>query len=283
MGSFKPEQHLISLRKGGKPDYLETKWRLAWFRESDEHPNGSIMTEVLDKDAPLVKATVYDADGRVLASAHAGADDKGGNKVWSGRSIEKAETAAVGRALAMAGYGTQFVGDDLDDGVADSPATQPQGDRDRSRDKEHLNGSDQPNRVTTETNPAPKADTANLDDLRNKAVAEDFIKATRAAKIEDADVLTALGVAKLSEWTQGRKAAGQRVKAWQAEQHGPDLNAVYTQTAMYWNARKHFDNWLGQQYPDGVKGLDADELVAAIEADRAAQGKTAADKQFANI
>src|SRR5205807_2480931 len=45
--------------------------------------------------------------------------------------IEKAETGAIGRALAALGYGTQFTGDELDEGnerIADTPVerkTQP--------------------------------------------------------------------------------------------------------------------------------------------------------------
>jgi len=37
--------------------------------------------------------------------------------------IEKCETGAIGRALAMVGYGTQFTGDELNEGdrLADSP------------------------------------------------------------------------------------------------------------------------------------------------------------------
>jgi len=39
------------------------------------------------------------------------------------RPFEGAETAAIGRALGVAGYGTQFMGDEMDEGehLADSP------------------------------------------------------------------------------------------------------------------------------------------------------------------
>lgn len=56
------------------------------------------------------------------------------------------------------------------------------------------------------------------DDLTNRDTAADFLKATRAAGISDNDVLAALDVKKLSEWKHGRKAAGRRVKEWQAKQ-----------------------------------------------------------------
>lgn len=111
---FNPKKHLIQLK--GKL-YLETKYRIQWFRE--EHPGGCIATEIISLDPVMVKATIYDRDGKILATAHAGAVDKG-NAVWSGRAVEKSETAAIGRALAHAGYGTQFA--DMDEGL---PGGQP--------------------------------------------------------------------------------------------------------------------------------------------------------------
>jgi hypothetical protein len=49
-----------------------------------------------------------------MAQAH-----KAENKTGDGFKdyLEKAETGAIGRALAMCGYGTQFTGDELDEGV----------------------------------------------------------------------------------------------------------------------------------------------------------------------
>lgn len=239
MGSFDPTKHLIQLK--GKW-YLETKYRIQWFRE--DHPRGCISTEVVSYDPILVKATIYSAEGEVLATAHAGAVDKG-NAVWSGKTAEKAETAAIGRALGHAGYGTQFAAspghedtDHRDGELADSPVERRNRQRDAQADRQRL-GNSGPRRVNTTTDdgvaapsparearsqpggsdgagqpPAPNVTSA--DDLRNRAVAEEFMTNTRAKGISDADVLAALGVSKLSDWTQGRKAAGERVKAWQA-------------------------------------------------------------------
>ncbi len=96
-------------------DYLEVKWRLVWFREV--HPNGSIITEVVNDD--LMKATIKDGEGRVIATGHGSSKKMG---VAKNRPYEGAETAAIGRALAHAGFGTQFT-DELDEGehLADSP------------------------------------------------------------------------------------------------------------------------------------------------------------------
>lgn len=85
MDKFNPKKHLISLK--GKM-YLETKFRLIWFRT--EHPRGCVSTNVECYDPLTVKATIYDGEGAVLATGYASANDKG-NAVWSGRAIEKAE------------------------------------------------------------------------------------------------------------------------------------------------------------------------------------------------
>ena len=114
--TFNPQQHLIDLR--GK-QYLEVAWRLVWFR--DAHPTGSIITTMLSTE-PLVMRCEVVVDGVVIATGHGSADSQGRKVVWSGREIEKAETASIGRALAAAGFGTQFSGE-YDD--ADHPADSP--------------------------------------------------------------------------------------------------------------------------------------------------------------
>jgi len=117
--AFNPEEHLIEI--GGKK-YLETKYRLMWFRQ--DHPSGCISTEIATYDPLVVRCVVSDENGRTLATGHGTAIDTG-KAVWRGRAIEKAETAAQGRALGAAGYGTQFAmeGDDDNEAahLADAP------------------------------------------------------------------------------------------------------------------------------------------------------------------
>lgn len=110
------ELPLLNLR--GK-EYLEVKYRLVWFRE--EHPDFSIETELVrsEENDAIVRATIRDNTGRVISMSHKAEDRKGFPDF-----MEKAETGAIGRALALLGYGTQFCADELDEGnrLADSPA-----------------------------------------------------------------------------------------------------------------------------------------------------------------
>jgi len=116
--AFNPKDHL---RKISGNDYLDVKWRVMWFREVQA--TGRIDTELVNLDPLLVKATVYNSEGLQLATGHGGANAGSKRVVWSGREFEKAETAAIGRALAHAGYGTQFTDNDSDY-LADSPVEQ---------------------------------------------------------------------------------------------------------------------------------------------------------------
>jgi len=121
MRSFKTtkgtELPLLNLR--GK-EYLEVKYRLVWFRE--DHPDWSIETDLVSVTdvSAYAKATIRDDKGRIIATSHKFESIQGFPDF-----IEKAETGAIGRALALIGYGTQFCADELDEGkrIVDSPAT----------------------------------------------------------------------------------------------------------------------------------------------------------------
>lgn len=112
--SFNPNEHMMKLK--GR-DYLQVMWRLVWFRE--EKPGWMIRTEIVSADDKhaVFRATIADETGAVRSMGHGSESVKD-----FGDYLEKAETKAVGRALAMLGYGTQFA-PELDEGerIVDSP------------------------------------------------------------------------------------------------------------------------------------------------------------------
>jgi hypothetical protein len=112
---FNPNEHMMKLK--GK-DYLQVAWRLVWFRE--DHPDWSLDAQIIEQDGEhaIFKAIICDENGIQKSSGH-GSESKRD----FGDFLEKAETKAFGRALAMLGYGTQFAADELDEGerIVDSP------------------------------------------------------------------------------------------------------------------------------------------------------------------
>jgi hypothetical protein len=110
---------LISLK--GK-DYLMVAHRFVWFNEVETKFDIDTKFLHLDDEQTVcqAKVVVKDKDGNVIKSASA---TKRETKKDFSDHTEKAETSAVGRALAMLGYGTQFAIADLDEGdrLADSP------------------------------------------------------------------------------------------------------------------------------------------------------------------
>lgn len=109
------ELPLLNMR--GK-DYLQVAHRLVWFRE--EKPDWTITTDFITYDAnsAWAKATIINPEGRIIATAHKYEDAEG-----FADYREKSETGAIGRALALIGYGTQFCADELNEGerIVDSP------------------------------------------------------------------------------------------------------------------------------------------------------------------
>lgn len=110
-------------------DYLDVKWRIVWFRT--EHPNGSIETRLLSEPgvSPAVVQATITLENGVTATGfgQCGQDD------WNDW-LEKAETRAIGRGLALLGYGTQFC-EEFDEVISDSPVEAPARSRSGGRAK----------------------------------------------------------------------------------------------------------------------------------------------------
>src|SRR2546429_206747 len=171
---FNPNEHLMQLKsREGSKDYLPVQWRLVWFRELC--PQGTIDTEeiVVDLDREMEEEVlVWNAERRrsekVVKRAKGYArfrainsDGKGGRATGTKSEcaasfpdyIEKAETGAIGRALAALGYGTQFA-PELNEGerLCDAPV-------ERSQNHEQAATQDQDQQMST---PAQQASIGNL-------------------------------------------------------------------------------------------------------------------------
>ena len=120
MTDFDPRQHLMKL--SGK-DYLPVAARLLWLRT--DYPYAEIKTTLLRLDDSIA---VFSAEvslpieqGGGTATGH-GSEQPQHFKDY----VEKAETKAVGRALGMLGFGTQFTYE-FDEGerIVDTPQSPP--------------------------------------------------------------------------------------------------------------------------------------------------------------
>lgn len=107
-------------------DYMMVAYRIQWFTE--EVPSFLIETSfsVLDDVQTVAHAVIeiLDENGRVVKRAKGTKRET--QKDFSDHT-EKAETAAIGRALIQLGYGTQFAISDMEEGMRliDSPLASP--------------------------------------------------------------------------------------------------------------------------------------------------------------
>lgn len=122
--AFDPSRYLTKLPKRARQadgswktaetDYLEVKWRLLWLRT--EHADARIETELVSHE-----------DDQWTFKARVSIPDGGSATGWGQETVhdfadacEKAETKALGRALAALGYGTQFC-EDFDFAQGEAP------------------------------------------------------------------------------------------------------------------------------------------------------------------
>ena len=182
------KKHLIKLQ--GK-EYLPVAARIVAFRET--HPTGAISTELVTMEPRIVvRASIHAADGVVLATGY-GTAPISGKGTWQSREIEKAETAAIGRALAHAGFGTLYAtdADDSDgDNLADSPV---------SRNGNHF--ADLP-----QHEPTPEQ-TAKATNGWTMEAAQSLVTEAKHKHVTNEELLGVLGVARISEFQPGLSAA----------------------------------------------------------------------------
>lgn len=131
---FDPRQYMRNLTgsDGTVKQYLDVVYRKLWFRL--KNPDGKIVKKLLKltEQTAIVEARVYlnktDPEDSYIASAFA---QKFSNQdeQFGAKFLELAETAAVGRALADAGYGLQFADleGEQDPNVVDAPLGQNRG------------------------------------------------------------------------------------------------------------------------------------------------------------
>ena len=111
---FNPMEYARHIQDSNGNDclYLDVQYRKLWFRLAN--PNGKIVKSIktFDGNIAVVEARVYldknDAADCFVSNAFAQRSFDGNNADYGTRYLESAETAAVGRALADAGYGLQF-------------------------------------------------------------------------------------------------------------------------------------------------------------------------------
>lgn len=140
---FNFDQVKMNLGSKQKPAwYLEVKYRLMWFRESCEQ--GTIETKLLHldteteysedimewSDAQRKKIKIGTKTAKGYAVVASTITDGQGNSATGMKMekavsfpdfLEKAETGAIGRALAALGYGTGQAGQELDTRIVDAP------------------------------------------------------------------------------------------------------------------------------------------------------------------
>lgn len=110
---------LVNLK--GK-EYLMVAYRLQWLTEKEARYiiDTKILTSDEEHATVQAKVSILNEEGKLVRQATATKTEE--SKSF-GDFMEKAETGAIGRALAMLGFGTQHALADLDEGerIVDSP------------------------------------------------------------------------------------------------------------------------------------------------------------------
>ena len=86
--------------------YVEVNERIKYFRLAEDYKGWSLSTEMinLDESSCVIRATICNADGMVIATGFA-QEDKSSSFINKTSYVENCETSAWGRALANLGIG----------------------------------------------------------------------------------------------------------------------------------------------------------------------------------
>jgi hypothetical protein len=98
-------QKLKTTKIQGK-DYVEVNTRIKHFRSASQYRGWGMDTEIVyrDEKAIIIKATVVDADGKIMSTGMA-MEKEGSSFINKTSHVENCETSAVGRALGNLGIG----------------------------------------------------------------------------------------------------------------------------------------------------------------------------------
>ena len=89
-------------------EYMTVALRVQKFREA--HPDWELSTEIIkaDENVVIMQARIYTENGKCISTGHA-EEFRTSSQINSTSALENAETSAIGRALAAAGWGgTEF-------------------------------------------------------------------------------------------------------------------------------------------------------------------------------
>ncbi len=164
---------------GEEKKYMPVQNRVLWFRTTN--PLGKIVTNILEKNEEfaIVEARVYlskDDDDKNYVAKGIAQRHFSKESIYATRNIEWAETAAIGRALSLAGFGTQFCSDELNDnGMVDSPSVVNNKKANTTSTNKNV---DTTNKNTTVVENTPKANPKTKDTKIKEEVAKDKPKQT---------------------------------------------------------------------------------------------------------
>lgn len=95
-------------------EYETVSSRVQRFRNNETYKDYGIIPEILsiDQEYVVVKASIYNTEGRLLATGHA-EEKRGSSNINKTSALENCETSAIGRALAAFGFaGTEYASAD---------------------------------------------------------------------------------------------------------------------------------------------------------------------------